>query len=164
MQSDDIKQGDRMIPATQKMPLPVDYTVNSSDSTGTPPKTFGRTMSVAEPVENDDQEQDKENKCPNHDERKRVQKRARDEEGKSVEDGAAGEKSPSKVLLPRQLVYPEDDVLGTIAALAEDDQEEIPATQPYPSEQEDARSQSVGDGGDREEGECSPESQLPISG
>lgn len=152
-----------MISSTPKMSLPVDSTVNSSNNTGTPPQTFGRTMSAAEPVENDDQEQDKENKCPNHDERKRVQKRARDEEDKSVKDGA-GEKSPSKVLLPRQLVYPDDDVLGTIAALAEDDQEEVPATQPYPSEQEDAKSQSVRDGDAREEGECSPESQIPIAG
>lgn len=132
---------------------------------------IGRTLSCAPSGGCGSDEDDKENRCPNKDppaepnvdERKRNQKRLRDdEEGQS---GVQNElESPGKKLEPRQLTYPEDDALGGIASMRDDNQEEVvPLTQPYPPESPQPASQEQQQDS-QEEGECSPDSQLAIAG
>lgn len=127
----------------------------------------GKTLKFADSAGNGDDDDrdddDRENRCPNKsppnlEERKRAQKRTR-EDGDEDKDSPVSAGSPCKRLEPRQLVYPEEDALGTIASMGEDDQEE----EEEPRTQSQTGPQGAADEG-LEEGECTPESQLAIAG
>lgn len=128
---------------------------------------IGRTLSCSGSGDEDDKENRFSNKSPpgepNLDARKRNHKRGRDEEG----EGSAEENPPSpcKTLEPRALQYPDDDALGRIASMKDDDGQEevVPLTQPYPPESPQPSSQAQ-ETSDPEEGECTPDSQLGIAG
>lgn len=120
--------------------------------------SIARTSSCADSGDEDDNKENIFNngsspKEPNVDERKRNQKRIRDEEDEEASQ-KAGSASPSdKKLDPRKLVYADDDVLGAISSIRDDEQDEVvPVTQPYPPESADHSSQEAGS---LEEGECS---------
>ena len=125
----------------------------------TPSSGVSRPRNVRNLNHDDDEEEDDEQRKLN-----RQLKRQRGEDGAAEEDEEEDPNAPLGKLQPKRLDYTDEDVLGNIASLHEDEVEEVPPlTQPMPVSEDSPRPSTQPEA--LEEGEIPPsEPFFPIAG